>query len=870
MSSRDKELEELKRELKKTKLIVELAKDRENWIYNNRQQIFNLYKELSLARGREAQYNVLLNALSKLVNFEYVCILTKSRDEDEDLEVFKVTHEKLREHKWRNVGAIKAAFRGEIIVLNDPSVAEGFQSKDIGFNSIVRSVILVPLLMQSQDLLFVCVHHTPLILDMSTHREVKNIQQFLAESIRTIEYKYQLEESVKYRTSELIEYQNVQRKFRDLSFEVYFQTDKRYKFIDIPIDRCFSNERLHVNNDDGPSYANVVGKSFFDILDPDYIRLYEDKINEIKKLAAKRLPILNFEFRILLNDKKYWIRINCEPIFKNNDFKGYMGIAVDVTNQYKQYEELQKARDIAELANRSKTEYLAVMSHEIKTPLQAILGMLDLLEQTDIDETQRSYIKHVSHSASLLQTILHDVLDLSKIETKSMVLESISFNLHFLLESSVIQMTDKAKSKNISLQLKLANDVPKFIVGDQHRLSQILFNLIKNAIKFTSEGGVVLTVERNRNKLRFTVVDTGTGMPSESMANLFKPFVQLDSSISRKYGGTGLGLAICKRLVEHMGGKIGVKSKLGVGSTFWFDLPLKIPSGLIGAESIRKIEKNKNLQYDILLADDSQINQFVIKTMLEKLGHTVELASNGQEAIEACKKKLPNLCFMDLRMPIMDGIEATRYIISEIADIPIVALTANSSDEERIECRKAGMISIASKPVTSTILKNLLSEFEHIIVEKSARLSIPIRESDGGKVGYTDNTVVSSKQSNNSEKASNSIDDLKESVTLKEAEDDNALKTSISNRIDLHEYHESALKDGHEIIQDVIKGNKAIKEKRLVGDIEINTSSQSGAMRLDERIALDKTVEASEEMLLHGDEIISSLNLNLQSDKSKS
>ena len=301
MSSRDKELEELKRELKKTKLIVELAKDRENWIYNNRQQIFNLYKELSLARGREAQYNVLLNALSKLVNFEYVCILTKSRDEDEDLEVFKVTHEKLREHKWRNVGAIKAAFRGEIIVLNDPSVAEGFQSKDIGFNSIVRSVILVPLLMQSQDLLFVCVHHTPLILDMSTRREVKNIQQFLAESIRTIEYKYQLEESVKYRTSELIEYQNVQRKFRDLSFEVYFQTDKRYKFIDIPIDRCFSNERLHVNNDDGPSYANVVGKSFFDILDPDYIRLYEDKINEIKKLAAKRLPILNFEFRILLN-----------------------------------------------------------------------------------------------------------------------------------------------------------------------------------------------------------------------------------------------------------------------------------------------------------------------------------------------------------------------------------------------------------------------------------------------------------------------------------------------------------------------------------------------------------------------------------------
>jgi CheY-like chemotaxis protein len=524
------------------------------------------------------------------------------------------------------------------------------------------------------------------------------------------------------------------------------------------------------------------------------------------------------------------------------------------------------------------------MSHEIKTPLQAILGMLDLLEQTDIDETQRSYIKHVSHSASLLQTILHDVLDLSKIETKSMVLESISFNLHFLLESSVIQMTDKAKSKNISLQLKLANDVPKFIVGDQHRLSQILFNLIKNAIKFTSEGGVVLTVERNRNKLRFTVVDTGTGMPSDSIAKLFKPFVQLDSSISRKYGGTGLGLAICKRLVEHMGGKIGVKSKLGVGSTFWFDLPLKIPSGLIGAESIRKIEKNKNLQYDILLADDSQINQFVIKTMLEKLGHTVELASNGQEAIEACKKKLPNLCFMDLRMPIMDGIEATRYIISEIADIPIVALTANSSDEERIECRKAGMISIASKPVTTTILKNLLSEFEHIIVEKSARLSIPIRECEGSKATSVDNIVSkdnsklnekvagNTKDSSNSEIVSDSVNDLNEMITSKPAKYDNSLKASSNNRISLHEFHEYSLKDGHEIIQDVIKGNKALKDKKLVEDIDIDTdtNSQSEAMRIEERIALDKNVEALDEILLHGDEIISSLNLNLQSDKSKS
>lgn len=364
------------------------------------------------------------------------------------------------------------------------------------------------------------------------------------------------------------------------------------------------------------------------------------------------------------------------------------------------------------------------MSHEIKTPLQAILGMLDLLEQTELDDLQRSYIKHVSQSASLLQTILHDVLDLSKIESSVMVLENISYDIRFTINSAVVQMKERAEAKGISLICNISDNFPQIIVGDQHRTSQILFNLINNAIKFTSKGSVTLTAERYENRLKFQVIDTGTGIPSEQLENLFKPFVQLDGSITRKYGGTGLGLAICKRLVEHMGGKIGIKSVLGEGSTFWFELPCKVPTTtLIGVNSIRKTVVHKERHYDILLVEDSQINQFVIKTMLEKLGHRVELASNGKEAIDKVKEKLPSLILMDLHMPVMDGIEATKYIMTKIAPLPIVALTANNSDEERIKCRKIGMVSMASKPVTTETLKKLLEDLEGVIEEANEKVA---------------------------------------------------------------------------------------------------------------------------------------------------
>lgn len=199
-----------------------------------------------------------------------------------------------------------------------------------------------------------------------------------------------------------------------------------------------------------------------------------------------------------IEGRKYWLRVTGEPYYdrKSQQFVGFRGTLSDFTSEYAQNQELQKARDAAEIANRSKSEYLAVMSHEIKTPLQAILGMLDLLEQTSLDETQLTYIKHISQSASLLQTILHDVLDLSRIESQAMVLENINFDIQFTLRSVSLQMQEKAESKGIYLKLNIKDGFPQMISGDQHRLSQILFNLINNALKFTSKGGVTVVAER--------------------------------------------------------------------------------------------------------------------------------------------------------------------------------------------------------------------------------------------------------------------------------------------------------------------------------------------------------------------------------------
>lgn len=722
MNDLERRIKELEIELSRARLEAEFAYDRENILRNTHDKLFMMFQELSNATEIEKKYAIIIKALKNIIDFEQVALLSRNLEENSNINVVYTSHSALARHKWEYKGEIAQALNDEIVVLNDPSIASGFESDDISFSQIARSVIMIPLILKDSQLLFVCTHSVPLTLNLYIKHELQSFKSLFAHVVMLIEYRNQLEEVVANRTTEIIDYQRILGSFRRLSNEGFWITDKDLNFINLD-HKYFIFDRVLANT---INYNNVIGKSFASLINEAYPDGGESIVNSLNELFKARAKVKDFELPILDNDKKVaWARINAEPYYDNDaNFLGYRGTFLNITNEHLQTYQLQKAINDAEIANRSKSEYLAVMSHEIKTPLQAILGMLDLLEQTELDDLQRSYIKHVSQSASLLQTILHDVLDLSKIESSVMVLENISYDIRFTINSAVVQMKERAEAKGISLICNISDNFPQIIVGDQHRTSQILFNLINNAIKFTSKGSVTLTAERYENRLKFQVIDTGTGIPSEQLENLFKPFVQLDGSITRKYGGTGLGLAICKRLVEHMGGKIGIKSVLGEGSTFWFELPCKVPTTtLIGVNSIRKTVVHKERHYDILLVEDSQINQFVIKTMLEKLGHRVELASNGKEAIDKVKEKLPSLILMDLHMPVMDGIEATKYIMTKIAPLPIVALTANNSDEERIKCRKIGMVSMASKPVTTETLKKLLEDLEGVIEEANEKVA---------------------------------------------------------------------------------------------------------------------------------------------------
>jgi len=372
---------------------------------------------------------------------------------------------------------------------------------------------------------------------------------------------------------------------------------------------------------------------------------------------------------------------------------------------------------------QAKSEFLAKMSHEIRTPLNGVIAAADLMAATQLNDEQRELLDTLRLSAKTLLGIINDILDFSKIEAGRMVLETLPFTPTVLVEEVVSIMAPAAHSKGLTVRTELSSSLPHSVAGDPLRLRQILLNFVGNAIKFTACGEVVIRAMRLKKGegqsawLRFEVQDTGVGIPPEKQAGIFDAFTQADSSVTRQYGGTGLGLAICKRLVELMGGQIGVYSQPGQGSCFWFEVPLPViqenaPEETTAQPSGSALNSHELDGVRVLLVEDNPVNQKVAIRMLQKLGCVVELAENGQQALEKLERASYDIVLMDMQMPVMDGLTATRLLRQREQQTGhhqvVIALTANAMQTDRELCLEAGMDDYLSKPLTLDALQVML------------------------------------------------------------------------------------------------------------------------------------------------------------------
>jgi PAS domain S-box-containing protein len=503
-----------------------------------------------------------------------------------------------------------------------------------------------------------------------------------------------------------------------------------------------ADEILYVS----PAYEEVWGRTCESLYqNPSWAEaIHPDDLEQANVLFTRQIKgeRLDSEYRIRTPDgQEKWIRDRAFPIRdQGGQLIRVVGIAEEITERKRYEAELIQARLGADAANKAKSSFLANMSHEIRTPMNGVVGMLQLLRDTDLTPEQRRYAVVAQNSGHDLLALIDNILDLSKIEARKVSLEKLDFILRDTIEGVVELLRVQASPKGLTIRQNVSPEIPPLLRGDAHRLRQVLTNLSTNAVKFTQRGEVALEagIENHSGHtftIRFSVTDTGIGIRPEQVTALFSPFVQADASTTRKYGGTGLGLAICKELVEMMGGAIGVDSREGLGSTFWFtavfERALATAPQAVGQQAVSEEAVSEGAVSDagekrpgerrvtitgrkarILVAEDNATNREVALAQLEMLGYEATMVANGAEAVDAVQRERFDLVLMDCAMPVMDGFEATRHIRGlPNSRIPIIALTADAMQADRDRCLDEGMDDYLTKPVKPARLADVLARW---------------------------------------------------------------------------------------------------------------------------------------------------------------
>jgi PAS domain S-box-containing protein len=470
----------------------------------------------------------------------------------------------------------------------------------------------------------------------------------------------------------------------------------------------------------GWSDIEVIGKNVAILCPPE---LLEEQRVIFSRLRDGRHVSAYDAFGLAKNRRRIPVSVSVAATRnETGKFEGVSAVVRDMSHHQELQDALQKAKSVAETANQLKSEFLANMSHEVRTPLNGVVGMVDLLRATPLSPQQQGYVATLLEASQALRVIVDDVLDFSKIEAGQLRIENVEFDLIGVAGAAIDMFRQPAFQNGTELRLSAPETPLPRLLGDPNRIRQVLINLLNNAVKFTKNGGVDIRVSVQdaggpRLTARVEIEDTGVGISPEAESVIFHPFAQADGSITRRFGGTGLGLSICRKLMNLMGGDIGFMSQVGVGSTFWFELALdkaKSVSPRQGQAHSSLLPKN-HVSWKILVAEDNAINEKVVSSMLLGLGCSVDIARDGREALELWEKGTYDLILMDCQMPIMSGFEAAAAIRAQEGTggerIPIIAMTAQAYAQDRERCTRAGMDDHLAKPLTKSELGSTLAKW---------------------------------------------------------------------------------------------------------------------------------------------------------------